>query len=607
MALKLRSADLYSIIVSGQLNRDETYYAYNALDSAVTLRVHEKLAEAIRAKNVPHHKASYDFVRAMQGPAMAMMLRGVAINHKVRQDETERYTHIREQAQHRLDQLADAVWGPEHYTTKTKTKELYTPIGKRGLPLTPRERVVVVEEPAVRPRGLNSASSKQVLAFFNIALGLPVEYEIRKTPTGSERTPSANDKALRKWAGVLLKGLGVDRFDRSVPKVHLAKPFVELILAIRDADKMLGVLRTRLDPDGRMHCSYNVVGTESGRWSSSKSAFGRGTNLQNITPTMRRMFCADDDWRMVSTDLEQAESRVVAGLVWQATGDRAYLDACLSSDLHTAVVRMAWPQLDWTDDHIHNRAIADGPCDLHPSYTYRDIAKRIGHGSNYGGTPYGIAQAVGIPARVVEAFQTLYFRAFPAIRDWHENVRSQLLSDQILDTPPLRRRYFFSRPNEDSTLREAIAFVPQSTVAELLNLIMLRCWLRSLKWRGLPTDPEDALPIQLLLQNHDAFLFQTPENVHLPTIISAVNAEFNRATIPFVRGDERLDLSIPGEFVTGWNWGYKDNDPDKSKWHFMDGNPDGLTKWKGRDDRRRVQGARTTPAEWLSGQVSRVY
>ena len=52
---------------------------------------------------------------------------------------------------------------------------------------------------------------------------------------------------------------------------------------------MLGVLRTPLDPDGRMRCSYNVSGTENWRWSSSKNVYGRGTNLQNITASMRRM------------------------------------------------------------------------------------------------------------------------------------------------------------------------------------------------------------------------------------------------------------------------------------------------------------------------------
>lgn len=595
MALKLQSRDLYSIIESGQLDAATNRGAYNALDGAVTLRVHEALSDIIAKQNTPHAATSYQFVRAMQGPAMAMVRRGIAVNTKVRQDETERFLAVRAKAQAVLDTLADAVWGPERYVERIRTKELFTPVGKRGQSLTPRYRTVVSEISRTRPRGLNANSDKQVLAFFNTALGLPVEYEIRKRPTGSERTPSANNKALRKWAQARTKGPGVDRRDRSVPSVRLAAPFVALILTIRDADKMLAVLRTPLDPDGRMRCSYNVVGTENGRWSSSKNAFGRGTNLQNITPPMRRMFCSDDGYVMVSTDLEQAESRLVAGLVWATTGDDTYWRACLSGDLHTTVARMTWPELGWTDDPKANRKVADQPSRELPKFSYRDISKRLGHGSNYRGSPFGIAQAVGIPSNIVEDFQRRYFVAFPAIPSWHNWCKRQLVDHQYLDTPLGRRRWFFGRPNEDATLREAIAFGPQSTVGELLNLIMYKVWVRSL----LPADDPAHLPIQLLLQNHDAFAFQTPTSAHLPTIIASVNAEFNSTPIPFVRGDERRDLIIPGEFVTGFNWAYADKNPDRAQWTFSDGNPDGLIKWGGSDERVRTSPAVARSADFL--------
>lgn len=603
MALKLNSRDIYAMM-NGEhpdfpkgLDTNLTHFAYNALDSAVTLRVWERLRPLVDAS--PHATTSYNFVRAMQGPALDMMRTGIAVNQKVRSDETLRYQAIREKAQGLLDTLANAVWGPESYTVVEKSLEVFCPMGKRG-PLSPRTRVVKTEHTAERPRGLNPNSSTQVLAFFNIALGCVPQYEIRKTPQGTIRTPTANDKALRKWSEGRTKGPGISPRDRSVFPVKLAAPFVSLILTIRDADKMLAVLRSPLDPDGRMRCSYNVVGTENGRWSSSKNAFGRGTNLQNVTPTMRRMFCADDGTIMVSTDLEQAESRLVAGLVWQSTGDDTYWNACTSSDLHTTVVQMAWPELNWSsNDFLANRKIAEQPCpDIH-TYTYRDVAKRLGHGSNYRGSPFGIAQAVGIPSNIVEDFQRRYFRAFPAIPSWHDATSSKLRADQHLDTPLGRRRWFFGRPTEDSTLREAIAFSPQSSVGELLNLIMLRVWLRS----KLPQDHPNHLPLTLLLQNHDAFAFQTPLTSHLPTIISEVNHEFNSAPIQFTRGGERRSMTIPGEFVTGFNWAYTDPKQD----HFADGNVDGLRKWTGADARVRVQGARAVPADWLSRPAARTW
>jgi uracil-DNA glycosylase len=43
------------------------------------------------------------------------------------------------------------------------------------------------------------------------------------------------------------------------------------------------VIATALDSDGNMRCSFNPAGAETHRLSSSENAFGRGTNLQNIT------------------------------------------------------------------------------------------------------------------------------------------------------------------------------------------------------------------------------------------------------------------------------------------------------------------------------------
>lgn len=48
-------------------------------------------------------------------------------------------------------------------------------------------------------------------------------------------------------------------------------------------DNTLHVLRVPLDPDDRMRCSYNPGGADTHRLSSSTNAFGRGTNLQNLT------------------------------------------------------------------------------------------------------------------------------------------------------------------------------------------------------------------------------------------------------------------------------------------------------------------------------------
>jgi len=75
----------------------------------------------------------------------------------------------------------------------------------------------------------------------------------------------------------------------------IARPIVGHIKAMRDLGKKVSVLKTEIDPDGRIRTSYNIGGTTTGRLSSSFSEFGTGTNLQNIEESLRSVFIADRD------------------------------------------------------------------------------------------------------------------------------------------------------------------------------------------------------------------------------------------------------------------------------------------------------------------------
>jgi DNA polymerase I-like protein with 3'-5' exonuclease and polymerase domains len=62
--------------------------------------------------------------------------------------------------------------------------------------------------------------------------------------------------------------------------------FTGLINRLRMAstiENTINVLKSDIDLDGRIRCSYNPGGTETHRLSSSENAFGGGTNLQNLT------------------------------------------------------------------------------------------------------------------------------------------------------------------------------------------------------------------------------------------------------------------------------------------------------------------------------------
>lgn len=502
-----------------QLSSFEIYQLYNGLDCCLTTEIAEVLAPKVGAS--PEATLIYSFERAMQGPALDMMRRGWRV------DQYERYKSIsdlqarRAKMEHLLDRYAHVIWN----------------------------------------RGLNPGSPKQMKDFFYYSpqgLRLPEQHKI--------------DKGVRK--------VSCDRECLEKLRAYFyAVPIINVILALRDIDKKLGVLLTEVDADSRMRTSYNVAGTETGRWSSSANAFGSGTNLQNITPELRKMFVADPGMKLCYADLEQAESRVVGLLVWMCTGDPSYLDACESGDLHTLVAKLVWPKLGWTGDPKADRKIADQP--FYRQYSYRDMAKRGGHGTNYYGQPRTMAMHLKVETSIMEAFQHGYFKAFPGIRLWHTWTSAQLTTKQCLTTPLGRQRHFFGRPNDDSTLREAIAFVPQSTVGDLLNLAL---WL---VWHHMPE-------VQLLGQIHDAIVFQYPEKRELEIIPKALSllripitaSGIHRGSVFFPSNlTLTRTMTIPSECKIGWNWA--DDEIRSSVGNKKLPNPDGLKKWKGVEDERR--------------------
>lgn len=85
-------------------------------------------------------------------------------------------------------------------------------------------------------------------------------------------------KYHRKTGSRTLDAEALQRVARLLP---ILRPVVNAIEAYRSGIALNKFLSAPLDPDGRLRCSYGR--TYSFRWTSSENAFGRGTNLQNIT------------------------------------------------------------------------------------------------------------------------------------------------------------------------------------------------------------------------------------------------------------------------------------------------------------------------------------
>lgn len=336
----------------------------------------------------------------------------------------------------------------------------------------------------------------------------------------------------------------------------LATQLVNHINAITQLGDKISVLKTEIDDDGRIRTSYNIAGTNTGRFSSSLSEFGTGGNLQNVEESLRSIFIADRGYKFAKCDAKSGESFCVGAIEWNLFRDAAYLNACESGDPHTAVARLCWPALRWTGDNDKDKEIAEQPFFRH--YSYRFMCKKIGHGSNYLGTPSTIAEQTRIGVSLIKEFQPIYFRAFPAHQRWHEHVRNQLRESGILTTLTGRKRHFFGRRIEASTVREAVAFDPQGSLADIVNTAMLNIWRKGY--------------CQVMMQEHDAITFQYPEKDE-DRIIPMLMEDL---IVPIPLEGGRI-LRIPYDCQVGFN---------KGKYH-PEKNPNGLQDYKGHDKRKR--------------------
>jgi len=433
----------------------------------------------------------YDFKLALQAPALEMMLRGFKIDGMERRNGIELLSQQIAELEETLNSFAQAYCG----------------------------------------RNLNARSHDQCKKFFYETLKLPEVWISQK----GVRKLSINREALEKL------------------EVYFhAQIIVACILAIRDLSKRRSVLETEVDADGRMRTSYNIAGTESERWSSSANAFGTGTNLQNITPELRKMFISDPGWKLCGIDLEQAESREVGFLFGSLFGDWSFLDACEGGDLHTTTARLIWPDL------ITDRKSAEQPFYRHMSY--RDMAKRGGHLTSYMGTAWTASRSLKVPLPIMERFQNAFVSAYPSFPRWWRHCAQCLQTEQRITTPFGNTRIFFGRANDDSTLREAIAHSPQSATALRLNLALYRVWKRL------------GTRVQLIAQVHDALYFQYRESDDEVEVLQEALACIST---PMVEPRSGRVFDVPGEAKLGWNWG-----------SFGPANPDGLAKFKGKADTR---------------------
>lgn len=319
---------------------------------------------------------------------------------------------------------------------------------------------------------LNIKSPKQMQEFFYEELG---QQEVTHRTADGRIARTTNDEALHKIAA----------------RNPILRPICRKVSELRS----LGVFHSTfisapLDSDGRIRTSFNIAGTDTYRFASSKNAFGTGCNFQNIPnggetedaglvlPNVRRIFVPDEGKTMFDIDLDSADLRIVA-----AESDCKWLKEQLSAGRK--------PYVEVAKEYYQDPSITKA----HKSYP---VFKALCHGTHYLGTPEGMAEKIGLNITEVQRIQEWYYGLCPEIRAWQEDVKRQVSGRRYITNVFGYRFHFYDRI-EGTIFNQAVAWIPQSTVGCLINRAYANI--------------DDNLPdVEILIQVHDSLVGQFPSN-----------------------------------------------------------------------------------------------
>ena len=211
-----------------------------------------------------------------------------------------------------------------------------------------------------------------------------------------------------------------------------------------------------------------------------------------ILPNVRKIFIPDPGYTMFEADLKGADAQVVA---WEADDDD--LKAAFRAGL---------------DVHAKNAEDMLGSAFTSLTGHARDVKrqenKKAVHATNYLGSARTLAKSLGWTVHEADRFQKRWFDLHPGIKNnFHGRIKAALASTRTVYNIYGDRRYYFGRI--DDCLSEAVAWVPQSTVAQTTYLGAFNLEARS--WPDqLRPHPGPLTPSGLMLQVHDSIIFQFP-------------------------------------------------------------------------------------------------
>jgi DNA polymerase-1 len=239
---------------------------------------------------------------------------------------------------------------------------------------------------------------------------------------------------------------------------------------------------------GRVHTSYALAATTTGRLSSSEP------NLQNIPVRneagrkIRKAFIASPGHKLISADYSQIELRLLAHIA----GIPQLKDAFAQGhDIHAM-----------TASEMFGVPVEGMPSEV------RRRAKAINFGIVYGISAFGLANQLGIPREEAGAYIKRYFERFPGIRAYIDSTKIFARENGYVTTIFGRKCHYpritASNPSERAFNERAAVNAPiQGSAADIIRRAMARMDAALAR---------EKLSAQMLLQVHDELVFEAPDS-----------------------------------------------------------------------------------------------
>ena len=309
---------------------------------------------------------------------------------------------------------------------------------------------------------------------------------------------------------------------------------VRHLLKLRELDKILSTYLRGYDPlvgpDSRVHSTYPLTLTDTGRSSSRKP------NLQNIPrkKEIRDLFGAPPGGVLVEGDLSQIEFRIMVCLAGDENGIAGYLRG---EDAHTMTARTITGHYEVTKEE-------------------RSRAKPVNFMFIYGGQ-WMTAQAIaaddyGVVWSDQEAlgFRNAFMATYPRLPEYHESSKRRLIENRGWFESAVGHTFFYENwdhPNQgkrDHEFRAALNAEGQGPAAQLCFYIMALS-RRMLDQRGFGA-------VKFVNTVHDSLLMEVPNPAWVPDVVATVNEAAAMAhnwvkswfVVPFIM-----------EFAAGESWG----------------------------------------------------